>query len=351
MKNGMGNKRIVLFAFFAALFFAGCSNPLSSSHEPVTGAHVLVVHIAGEAPAGRTALPPDPAPVTYTIDLSRGGDSLGVDTFAAGSGSYPIELDDDPAAGDVITVAGFDSGEVKIAGGSHILTESDVSGNAVSITLYPLTEGTGDVNLSVSFDRLSADGEITVAELSLYKNLADYKTKTVFIYDGTRYSTRYQKDASYGAGTWKPFPGANPKEIIPVKYDDLPWGNYVLMIEFFRDDPNSPARVSKVSRLVQTIIVRGSLTTDRWDNTESGVLSWNAFASSNADLAEDGGINIENAEIPGYDKDFTVYNIYMPTPSLPTNRTLAVTGGEPGQAIEVIMNTIAAPVSLNSGAS
>jgi hypothetical protein len=323
----MGNKRIVLFVFLAAGFLAGCFNPLSSPDGPVTAAKVLVVQIAGESPADRTALPPAPEPAQYTISVSRGGDSLGGDTFPAGSESYPVELTEAPKKDDVVTVAGLNGSGVKIAGGSHTLTESDISGNSVSITLYPLTEGKGNVDLSVSFNRDSGDDagqddEITKVTLKLYKSLDDYTEGNTPI-----------KQQSYGTGGTG-FTGTDPATSIPIKYDDLESGNYVVMIEFFR----GAAGDIRVSRLIQTIIVRGGLTTDRWDNTESGVLTWNAFASSNADLALEGGIKLDGDTIADYSPGTQTYNIYEATTSVPPGKTLTVTAGEPGQAIAVSLN-------------
>jgi hypothetical protein len=326
----MGNKQIVLFAFLAAGFLAGCFNPMAEPNNPAAEPKVLVVQIAGEA--GRTALPSTPAPTKYTISVKRGEDTLGGGTFPAGSGSYPVELTKAPKKDDVVTVAGLNNSNVEIAKGSHTLTESDISGNAVSITLYPLTEGRGKVDLSVNFVPNSGADEITKVTLKLYKSLTDYTDKKAPI-----------DEWSYGTeGT--AFTVTDSAASIPIKYDDIDSGNYVVMIEFFRGADGN----IRVSRLVQTVIVRGGLTTDRWDNSESSVLIWNAFASSNADLASEGGIKIDGGAITGYSPDTQTYNLYEATTSVPASKTLTVTGGEPGQAIAVSLNSGAA-VPLASG--
>jgi hypothetical protein len=336
-------KMIVLFAFFAAVFFAGCFNPTEPG-GPATNSRILVVHVAGESPAKRTALPPAPAPAKYAITVTRGDASLGGDTFTAGAASYSVELTADPAEGDLVQVEGLDGSDIKIAGGTYTLAPVNFAAPPapVAVILRPLTEGAGDVRLRVSFDRVSADGEVTLAELKLYSSLQDYKDGNDL---GGSYGARYRKnDGLHGTGT--DFSGSTP-EIIPIEYDDLPWGNYVVMIEFFRDDPVSgvPARVS---RLVQTIIVRGGLETNLWDgNTDT--LAWDAFASSNAELAGTEGIKIDGTTITGYSPAENEYNIYKPTTSIPTGTTVTLALGEPGQTITVDLNKQNANIPLESG--
>jgi hypothetical protein len=323
-----------IFAVFAAVFFVGCLNP-TEPYGPATGSKVLVVYIADEAPAERTALPPAPVSARYTISVTHAspGD-LGSATFTTPSGPYLVELSAAPAVGDEVKVESFDSSNMKNAEGTYTLTSGDISGASVSVTLSPAMTGTGSVDLSVSFNRLGTDGEITLAELKLYGSLAAYKTGT----DLPGYRARYQKDNTYGTGTGTYlFAGTTP-EVIPLNYAALASGNYVLMIEFFRGAFGSTV---KVSRLVQTIIVRGGLETKTWVESGSSVLTWNAFASSKAELAGTDGITLNGTTVTGYAPATTTYNIYEATTAIPT-KTLTVTRGEQGQAIEV---------SLNGGAS
>jgi hypothetical protein len=98
----------------------------------------------------------------------------------------------------------------------------------------------------------------------------------------------------------------------------------VVKIDFFR-------AAARVSRLLQTLIVRDDLTTDSWDG-ESSNLTWNVFASSYAKL---GGISI----VPLGDFSSATYSYAVsvstvPSPSVP----LTVTPGTPGQAIAVKLN-------------
>ncbi|MDR0598383.1 MAG: hypothetical protein LBG14_07745, partial [Treponema sp.] len=181
--------------------------------------------------------------------------------------------------GDTVTVESLDSANVKNAKGSHTLTAGDLGGTPVNVTLRLLEEGTGNVDLEVSFDPGSGNDEITLAELSLYSSLANYTG------GATPYGTAKYRKTGYGSGPdWTDFSGTSPK-IIPLGYSNLPWGNYVVKIEFFRGPAVSP---TKVSRLVQAINVRGGLTTDTWVESGTKTLTWNAFGSSNANLGSDG---------------------------------------------------------------
>jgi hypothetical protein len=346
MKRGRGNRRIgifVLFAVLAAVFCAGCLNPTEPA-KPAAGPKVLVVYIAGEAPVERTALPPAPVPAQYTITVERPsapGTPLGTATFTTLLASYLIELSDAPAVDDVVKVVSHDSNSVKNAEGTYSLKSENINGTTpVIVTVRPVMDGTGNVDLSVSFDRFNANSEeITLAKLELYQDLANYTANTPLSGKGAQ----YQKDGSYGTGTI--FTGTNSFSI-PINYPNLASGNYVLMIEFFR---GSASDLVKVSRLVQTIIVRGGLVTNRWVETGNSVLTWNAFASSNANLAASDGIKINGSTIGSYAPATIIYNIYEPTTTIPT-KTLTVNRGEPGQAIEVVLNG-GSTVSLVSGIS
>jgi hypothetical protein len=314
----------VLCAFFAALFFAGCPHLVSPPDEPVTGSHVLVVQIEDGAAASRTALP-SLSIASYNISVSRLGVSLGGLSGVSGS-SFPVPLSNAPVAGDMVFVEGFDSGNVKRAQGSHTLTADDLSGTGVTIILSLLTGGTGDVDLIVRFEPGSGAGEITSAELSLYGSLADYQAGNVSVF------TRYRKDSSYGAGeNFEPGPG------IPIRFTNLPSGNYVVKIDFFRS-------ATRVSRLVQTIIVRAGLTTNRWDNGGS-TLVWDVtkFASSNANLS---GISIGGVPVTNFSS--TTYSYAENIPAAPSDKVLSVTSGTPGQTITASLNG-APPVSLTGG--
>ncbi|MDR0597114.1 MAG: cadherin-like beta sandwich domain-containing protein, partial [Treponema sp.] len=315
-------KTIVLLPFFAALLCAGCANPVLSPAGPETRSRVLIVHIAGES---RTALPPTPSPSTYTISVGRSsaGDLGFRDGFSASDTEFSVPLSDYPKAGDTVVVEGFDSSNVKCAEGSYVLTGPETS---VIITLCPSQTETGKVDLSVSFPDTSfpADQEITAAELSLYRSLAEYQEGTVYKF------TRYRKDGNYGAGK-------NLGSSIPIEYDNLPSGNYVVKIEFFR------FKFVRVSTLIQTIIVRDGLTTNSWDGAGSDTLNWGAdkFASSNANLS---GISIGGTSVNNFSSTTYSYSEYGT--GAPSNKTLAVTPGTQGQTIAVSLN--GSPVTNNS---
>jgi hypothetical protein len=273
-RNGL----FVLFAVFTVFFLAGCDNPVSPPDVPM-GSNVLAVRIAGGSPAqaaqAKTALPSTPVAAKYNISVTRSLAVLGSLTgVSAGSGSYPVQLNSPPEAGDVVTVESFDSSNVKNAGGSYILTAANFTGTPVAVTLYPVMEGTGNVDLRVSFDPGSGVNEITKAELSFYASLAAYQANT-------SHSTAWYGKTGYGSGLgWTDFDGINP-ETIPIVYTGLPSGNYVVKIEFFRGPIASPV---KVFRLLQAINVRGGLTTNKWENGDQ-TLTWNTFGSSNANLS------------------------------------------------------------------
>jgi hypothetical protein len=148
--------------------------------------------------------------------------------------------------------------------------------------------------------------------------------------------TRYLKDNDNGAAEDL---GAS----IPLSYPNLPSGNYVVQIDFFR------FKFVRVSRLIQTIIVRDGLTTNRWGNGGS-TLTWGTdkFASSNANLGVNGGIKIGSSVIDGYDPTRYAYNISERTSLIPSDKTLTVKAGAPGQAITVSLSG-ATEVRLTSG--
>jgi hypothetical protein len=223
---------------------------------------------------------------------------------------------------------------VKWAEGSYTLSSGYTPGTPVSVSLSLFRAGTGNVSLSVSFDPGSGDDEITAAELSLYSNITDYQMG-----NPAYSSTRYRKPGGdYGAGT--DFVGTSP-EIIPIAFTGIPSGNYVVTVDFFR------FKYVRVSRLMQTIIVRDGLTTGSWDGGGS-TLNWGAdkFASSNADL---GGISIGGETItlsPGT-YSYSVDKQTSAAPSDPSNnKTLTITAGTPGQTIRALLN--GAPVTGSS---
>jgi hypothetical protein len=309
-----------VFVSFAAVLFAGCLDVLSPPKTAPGGDTVLVVQIAGESPVGRTALPSEaPAAAKYNISVTRSGISLGIGNDLTGS-PFAIPLSGVPAAGDVVKVEGFNSSNAKVAEGESILSDGQTS---VSITLYPSRTGTGNVALAVSIPAsFTGSDAITAAEVSLYRSLADYQTGTVYS------STRYRKDGGYGEGTDR---GENLGNSVPISHTGLPSGNYVVQIDFFR------FKFVRVSRLVQTIIVRDSLTTNKWDNGSS-TLDWGTdkFASSNANLANSNGIKIAGTTVTGYSPTTYAYSITKAwaaeTPALTFAR------GAPGQKIEAKLN-------------
>jgi hypothetical protein len=312
------------------VLFGGCFDPVSSSHEEVTESNVLVVQIEGESGASRTALPTAPVPAAYNISVTRSAVLLGgLSGVSAGSGPFLVQLTQDPALGDIVTVESFDSVPVKNAEGSYTLTAGDLGGTPVTVTLRPLPAGTGtgSVDLKVSFDPGTGTNEITSAELKLYQSLADYQGGLP-VYD----TKQYRKNSGYGPGT--DFTVVTPSEIIiPISYAGIPSGNYALVIEFFRG--LVPIRVS---RLLQAINVRGALTTETWVESNSDTLTWNAFGSSNANLAGSDGIKLGGTTIAGYDPATVTYNIYEATTSIPASKTLTVTGSEAGQRFTVSLN-------------
>jgi hypothetical protein len=317
--------RYVIFGFLVSLavvFFAGCPSVLAPPEMPVRGSHVLVVQIAGESPASRTALPPKPEVDTYTISVNSGeGGNLGSHTFTAGLESYPVELTRAPKEGDTVKVEGFTGGVdgVKNAEGIYALPPDYTSSSSITITLYPLTEGTGNVNLSVSFNRNSGtDDEITKVTLKLYKSLDDYTSGKAPI-----------KQQSYGMGGTA-FTGTDSAVSIPIQYNNLDSGNYVVMIEFFRGTAGN----IRVSHLVQTVIVRGGLTTNTWDGV-SGPLDWteDKVASSDANLED---ISISGASISFSPTTYS-YSVVKGWPEAETP-TLSITKGAAGKRIEAKLN-------------
>ncbi|MDR2094607.1 MAG: cadherin-like beta sandwich domain-containing protein [Treponema sp.] len=331
----------VLISLFPAFFFAGCPNPLSPPAEPVAGANTLMVQIGGESPASRTALPSDaPVSATYNIRVIRRSGATAIDlgqltNVTAGAGPYLVPLTDVPQAGDIVGVVGRDGGGVKNAEGISTLPPGYSAGTSVSITLYPTSEGTGNVDLSVNFPAFTSGEEITAAEVSLYQSLADYQSGN--FYD----STRYRKDSSYGAGT--DFAVGSPKTI-PINHPGIPSGNYVVQIDFLR-------KHIRVSRLVQTIIVRDGLTTNSWDGG-GNTLDWGTdkFASSNAepnDITIDGTSIKSGGSLPdAFSKYKPINSLPLPPPSVSLtispeagqNITVSLNGGTPTSGGSHILN-------------
>jgi hypothetical protein len=330
-----GRSRIFgLLVLFTAVFCAGCFDPVSPSQGTVTGSNVLVVQIAGEFMASRTALPSAPVSAQYTIGISgKGGSTLPKGT----GGPYFVQLTAAPTVGDIVTVESLDGADVKNAKGSHTLTADDLGGTPVNVTLRLLEEGYGNVDLEVRFDPGSGSDEITLAELSLYSSLADYTGGLA-----PHSTARYGKNGYDSGPDWTDFAGASP-EIIPLGYSNLPWGNYVVKIEFFRGPAGSP---TKVSRLLQAINVRGGLTTDTWVESSTDTLTWDAFGSSNANLGAD-GIKLDGNTVPGYNPATYTYNIYEATTSTPPDKFLTITVGEPGQVIAAKLNGSAVNLTKN----
>jgi parallel beta-helix repeat protein len=315
---------VLLFAVFTAFSSSGCGNPVSPPAVPAAGSHVLVVRIAGKAAArARTALPlAEPTLAAYAISVSRGGDILGAVTGIDASGmEFSVPLSVAPAAGDLVVVEGFDSEGKKCAVGSYTLPSGYTADAFVSITLYPSMGGTGNVNLSVSFpdDFTGLNNEITAAELTLYRTLEEYQARVVYRL------MRYRKDDTYGAGE-------NLLGSVPILFEDLPSGNYVAQIEFFR------SRFVRVSRLVQTIIVRDGLTTKNWDGGGS-TLNWDAdkFASSNADL---NGISIGGAAVSKFSSTTYNYAESVFTSEALSSKDLKITTGTQGQAVTAWLNGV-----------
>jgi hypothetical protein len=341
------NLIFVLFAAFTAFSPGGCDSPVSPRAVPAAGPHVLVVRIAGESPAQeRTALPstPPPIPAVYAISVSRPGTpprSLGAADVKASGTEFSVQLSDSPKAGDIVEIVGFDSESSerkKCAEGIHSLPDDYSVGTSVSITLRPSTEGTGDVNLSVSLPGFAGDDAITAAELNLYQSLDDYMGGKA-----PAKAMRYRKNDTYGEGTDR---GENLGSHVPIQFNDLPSGNYVVQIEFFRHN-------IRVSRLVQTIIVRDGLATDSWDGKDSA-LPWGTdkFASSGTELAALDGIKIDGTTIKNYAPSIYSYDEIVPLSAMdeltPSSAELTV-AGMPGQAITVSLNG-ADKVSLTGGA-
>jgi hypothetical protein len=310
------------------IFFVGCSDVLSPPEREAGGAHVLVVHIAGDVPAVRTAMPSMPSPAVYDIDVTRLGVSLGGVTGDTNEGPFHIQLSRAPAAGDVVRVEGF-AGLDKWAEGSYTLPP-EYAGKDVAITLSVFQAGTGNVDLKVSFPLGSDDDEITAAELSLYGSMADYRAGNA--YDFKRY--RKPPDTEYGVGD-------DLLSTIPISYPapGIPSGNYVVQIDFFR------SKYVRVSRLVQTIIVRDNLTTNSWNGGgDTLALDETDFASSSADLR---GLSISNAPASFvFSPTNYAYTISEAVTEAPGTESLTV-DSKPGQAIAVSLNG----VDMGSGSS
>jgi hypothetical protein len=289
---------------------AGCPEVLSPSKT--AGGRVLVVHIAGESPAGRTALPSMPGSPTYTISVTRSspGD-LGIASFT-GAGPFYVQLNDDPGPGDMVKVEGFIGG-VQWAEGSDTLP-AGYAGTPFPITLQLLTGGTGSVDLAVGLPAFTGDNRITAAELSLYRSLQKYRNGEVYRF------VRYQETVL------EPNLGGS----VPLAFTGLPSGTYVVKIDFFRFNG------VRVSRLTQSLIVRNGLTTGTW----SPALNWTAdkFASSNANLA---GISIDGTPIAGYNAGKTTYAEYKGVfsfPAIPSSIPITITPAETGQTVTAWLN-------------
>jgi hypothetical protein len=300
---------------------------------PLTGVSALAVQIGAESPAGRTALPL--APSAYTITVVRSGLTLGsLVKTPAGAGPYLIPLTSAPAAGDVVLVEGYVNGVRQFAG-DYTLPPGYTAGSTITVTLRLVTNTPGNIKLSVDFPAFPGTDEITAAELSLYRSLADYQAGTV--YEFKRYR-KYTEADEYGAGE-------DLGSRIPLEYDNLPPGNYVVRIEFFR------FKYVRVSRLVQTLIVRDGLTTGRWNNG-GGALNWGSgnFASSNANLS---GISVGGTGVSGFSQGIHTYSVYKSLPkssNLPPTLALSVSSAVGGQTVTASLNgTAFTPLSNKSG--
>jgi hypothetical protein len=306
-----------LFASLAVIFCTGCPEVLSPPETPAAaGPNVLVVRISGEA-AARTALPSGiPSIDYYNIHVTRPGSpepALGGGDGFRGPGPFAILLDRAPEPLDEVKVEGFDVNDAKIAEATYILP-SPYHGEPIPIILRLPQTGNGALNLAISFPSgAAASDEITAVEVSLYRNFADYQAGNLYSFN------RYQK-TDYGVG----------ENVSIALAGTYPSGDYVAQIDFFRFDS------VRVSRLVQTIIVRDAYTTGKWDTTNTSALHWgkDKFASSRADLT---GIKIDDASVPDFAATKYAYAISKPVTKAPEPKLLTMTG-TPGQAIAVSLN-------------
>jgi hypothetical protein len=219
----------------------------------------------------------------------------------------------------MVTVEGYNGG-VKSAEASVTLTASHIEEGAVTVTVSLFSSsGVGSVNLGIAFPAFNAapdpDTPITAVEITLYSSLEDYASGNACRFE------RYRKDSGFGEGT-------NFTETsLTLAIDPLPSGNYVARIEFFRE------KYVKIKTLVQTIIVRDGLITDRWDGGGSTLsLGESDFASSNANLANLTGISI----VSGFSSTTYGYSILDAWTAAPP--ALTITRGRPGQKIEATLN-------------
>jgi hypothetical protein len=248
-----------------------------------------VVRIDKGAPASRTALPTLQSPEKYTIAVTRDNVSLAEPKKVdAGEASYVLSLSSPPQAGDVVTAEGFDSEDQLLSSGNYTLPH-DYDGEPVTIDLRPRagSELEGDVDLEISFSPGVETDKIVTVDLKLYRNPADFLAEKPYRLE--RYSVDDDLDSPLEDSS---------KKIIPIANNEsFPSGNYVVEVDFFR------AGYVRVSRLVQTIIVWGGLTTNTWVESESDgkTLEWdtNYFADSCADLEVVEGIKIDGTVRPG----------------------------------------------------
>jgi hypothetical protein len=274
-------------------------------------------------------MPADPA-CTISVIRPSTNTKLGGAEGVSGPGPFYIQLSAGPIAGDKVLVEGVfehNGTMVKYAVGESTYTP----GNPVTVNMLLLTGGTtGRVDLAINFPHGNPGdpGEITAVEVSIYRGFENYQKKAPDSFK------RYQNTG--GAGM-DPVPSGNI-----VLAGDYPSGTYVAQIDFFL--PTG----ARVSRLAQTFVVRGNLTTNTWVETGSNVLTWNAFPSSNADLS---GILIGIDPIENYNPNKTAYKKYEGVPAIPTTPNLpsiTVTQGTPGQTITISLNG-ASEAPLTSG--
>ncbi|MDR2480870.1 MAG: hypothetical protein LBD07_01065 [Spirochaetaceae bacterium] len=327
-------KRTILF--FSVVFLAACNFMDVDEYrddKPAAGSFAVKLRIDGKevepaaSSGARTIMPDVPsAEYSFFLNITRGGISI-ITNKPIDSG-VAVFYDSDvyaPTAGDVFYIECKNNSDGKIIGkGWAALSSAMIQNNSITVDVFTLTEGTGDIDLTIRF----------------YNNFSGPLQKIERV-DSALYNSfdNYQRNISlYSSISTIPEPSEGYSEIQFAK-SQVAAGAYFFKMTFYRKD-GSTAKTQ-----FESIIVRGNLVSGKWVNPSDGSLVdkltfWETdFDFSNAILT-----------LSDLTPDATDPFLYHSSSSL-SNYTISFSGIQ-GQDItaEYFHNGIETPLSISSNA-
>ncbi|AEF86402.1 probable extracellular nuclease [Treponema primitia ZAS-2] len=341
----------VLFAALLAAMLISCQNSLLEAPDSPENPGTVIIQIG--YPAVRTAVPDISSAaglgLNYKIVIADATGSGKIYGKAEGPGNtITVILDELPAAGNYAQVSaeGYQGETLMFRGISESLPGANLKSRPVSITLTPVMEGTGSVNLTVQFPG-SAAYSVARVEAALYLPGIGYPDDAPF--SSQSFTPGDSLDLISEGG------GLEGNKIFQISFtaQDVPAGNAILSLRFY----NGEGILIKTFEDLGIQICK-NLETKTWiiAGREEAILmlSKDDFLSSDTDLAKvsiqyNGAFLLANVDdlVPGdppaslpltFESDQYYYSIadYIYTSS--TSFNLYVTLKNPGQTLKVSLN-------------